>query len=163
MSVPSRKIAVTAESPERETDRSSTRFGMPLSAISIGNVTDRSTSTGESPGASVRAETCTVETSGTASIGSSRTANAPPTRSAKRRVMTRRFIRMERTTRWASMSAEDLRFERENAGHCDLLAGLDSGEDLHALGVLPAERHGARLDREGVVAHEEGRLSVDAR
>jgi hypothetical protein len=40
-------------------------------------VTARSTSTGDRPGASVSTETWIVETSGTASIGSVRAANAP--------------------------------------------------------------------------------------
>ena len=63
-------MTVTAESPERETLRSSTSPGDPFSAASIGDVTVRSTSIGSSPGASVRTETWTVETSGTASMGS---------------------------------------------------------------------------------------------
>ena len=50
MSVPSLKITVTADSPERDTERSSTSLGTPFSAASIGNVTVRSTSTGDKPG-----------------------------------------------------------------------------------------------------------------
>src|SRR5713101_5783741 len=162
MSVPSLKIAVTAESPERDTDRSSIRFGMPFSAISIGNVTDRSTSTGDSPGASVSAATWIVETSGTASIGSARTAKTPPASRATNRAMTSPFRRMETTTRLSSMSAEDLRLQREDARGDHFLPGLDAGEDLDALGVLPAEQYGARFDGERIVAHEHGGLAVDA-
>ncbi len=77
MSTSSLKMAVTAERPERETERSSTSFGMPFSAVSSGKVKPRSTSTGERPGASVNTATCTVDTSGTASIGSDRKAKPP--------------------------------------------------------------------------------------
>ena len=53
MSVPSRKIAVTTESPWIDSDRIDSRLPAPLTAASIGPVTSASTSSGESPGASV--------------------------------------------------------------------------------------------------------------
>jgi hypothetical protein len=64
MSVPSRNTTVTADRPERDTERIFCSLGTPLSAVSIGNVTRRSTSTGESPGTSVSTATWIVETSG---------------------------------------------------------------------------------------------------
>ena len=104
MSVPSLKMTVTAERPPRDTERSSSRCGRPLSAASIGNVTARSTSIGEKPGQSVMTETCTVETSGTASIGRYFAAAAPPARSTTSIEITKKRTWMDRATMDASMA-----------------------------------------------------------
>jgi hypothetical protein len=57
-------MSVTTESPERETERSSSAPGVPFKAFSMGIVTVRSISTGVRPDAEVSTVTCTVETSG---------------------------------------------------------------------------------------------------
>jgi hypothetical protein len=77
-SVSSRKMIVIAEMSARDTERSSTIPGTPLSAFSIGKVTLRSTSRADRPGASVRTETWMPEMSGIASIGRLRAATTPP-------------------------------------------------------------------------------------
>jgi len=51
--VPSRKVAVTTESPWIDSDRIDSRLPTPFTAASIGRVTSASTSSGESPDASV--------------------------------------------------------------------------------------------------------------
>ncbi len=53
MSVPSSKMTVTWESPNRDVDRTSASFGSPEIACSRGAVTWRSSSRGESAGATV--------------------------------------------------------------------------------------------------------------
>jgi hypothetical protein len=69
MSVPSSKTTVTTERPNFVSDRTSSSRGRPLIAVSTGNVTNCSTSSGARPGLSVSTWTCTVVMSGTASIG----------------------------------------------------------------------------------------------
>ncbi len=83
MSVPSRKMIVTAETAVRLTDRISSSPGMPFIAISTGKVRYCSTSSGDRPGAVVSTETWVLVTSGTAStdslrIASSENANTAP-------------------------------------------------------------------------------------
>ena len=70
MSVPSSKTTVTAERPNRDTERISSTRGRPLIAVSTGKVMNCSTSSGPRPGPSVSTCTWTLVTSGTASIGS---------------------------------------------------------------------------------------------
>jgi hypothetical protein len=69
---------VTCDRPNFESDRTSSTSGRPAMAISTGSVIWRSTSMGESAGAFVLICTCTLVTSGTASIGS-RSADQTPT------------------------------------------------------------------------------------
>jgi hypothetical protein len=84
-----------------ETERISSVFGRPLIAISTGMVMNLSTSTGPSPGELVRICTWTLVTSGTASMGSWRSALRPaPMRNPARMKMSRRFL-MEK---WMSLS-----------------------------------------------------------
>src|SRR6185503_993232 len=82
MFVPSRKMTVTWERPYRDRDRVSTRPGSPAMAVSIGNVTCRSISSGGSPSTTVFTWTCTFVMSGTASIGRRARFRAPNTATA---------------------------------------------------------------------------------
>ena len=77
MSVPSSNTRVMADRPKRESERTCVTFGSPFMTRSIGAVTYCSTSTGPSAGAFVSTCTCTLVTSGTASIGNSRAAYTP--------------------------------------------------------------------------------------
>ncbi|MCG3161358.1 MAG: hypothetical protein JMDDDDMK_02526 [Acidobacteria bacterium] len=69
MLIESSKTIVTADSPNFDTERISSMSGSPLIATSTGKVICRSISSGASEGAAVRICTCTLVTSGTASIG----------------------------------------------------------------------------------------------
>lgn len=93
MSVPSSKVTVTALRPKRDTLRTSFSRGNPLITVSTGKVMNCSTSRGPSAGALVSTCTCTVVTSGTASMGRLRRARTPsaPTKSTKN-ATTRRFL-----------------------------------------------------------------------
>src|ERR1700747_1956800 len=82
MSVLSVKTAVTWAKPLRENERVDSRAGVPASAVSIGNVTCFSISTGESAGARALIWTWTLVTSGTASIGSLVRDHAPDSAAA---------------------------------------------------------------------------------
>jgi len=94
MLVPSSKTTVTTESPNLETERTSSRPGSPLIDSSTGVVMKRSTSSGPSAGAEVRICTWMLVTSGTASMGSDRIALRPPTTSSAESARTRkRFLR----------------------------------------------------------------------
>src|ERR1700693_5797504 len=77
MSVRSENTAVTWAKPFRENDQVRSRPGLPDSATSIGKVTCFSTSSGDSAGAKALTWTWTLVMSGTASIGSTVTAQAP--------------------------------------------------------------------------------------
>ena len=77
MSVLSVKTAVTCEKPLRDIERVLSRPGMPASAVSIRNVTCFSISAGDSAGAMVLTCTCLLVMSGTASIGSRVSDQAP--------------------------------------------------------------------------------------
>jgi hypothetical protein len=81
---PVAKMIVIAEMSARDTERSSTIPGTPLSAFSIGKVTLRSTSSADRPGASVSTDTWIPEMSGIASIGRLRAATTPPASSTAR-------------------------------------------------------------------------------
>src|SRR5688572_2800466 len=70
MSVPSSKATVTTDRPYLDVERTSVVLGMPAMARSTGTVTYCSTSAGDSAGADVMTCTCTLVTSGTASMGS---------------------------------------------------------------------------------------------
>ena len=103
MSVPSWKTTVTDERPKRETLRSWALRGRPLSAFSMGTVTVRSTSTGESPPHLVKMSTCTLETSGSASMGSLRAAMTPSARTSTRSPATTLRLLIEMATSDSSM------------------------------------------------------------
>src|SRR5467141_797909 len=98
MSVPSRNTAVTVESPYLDVERSSVSAGMPPSTRSTGAVTYCSTSSGESADTAVMTCTCTVVTSGTASMGRLRAARIPPTRRAAAPATTSRRLWSARRT-----------------------------------------------------------------
>ena len=135
MSVLSLKTAVTCEKPLRESERVLSRPGMPASAVSIGNVTCFSISTGDSAGAKVLTCTCLLVMSGTASIGS---------RSATRRPRSPREREQQHEPAVADRKCEDaliialaqssaerlheLGLEREGVGDRDGLAGLEAGD-----------------------------------
>jgi hypothetical protein len=74
---PVANTAVTCEKPLRDSDRVRSGPGMPASAVSIGKVTWRSTSTGESEASRVLICTSGPVMSGTASIGSTHRARTP--------------------------------------------------------------------------------------
>src|SRR5207237_5846133 len=69
--------------PLRENERVDSRPGVPVSAVSIGKVICFSTSIGESAGAMALIWTCTLVTSGTASIGSIVSDQAPEIAAAR--------------------------------------------------------------------------------
>lgn len=113
-SVPSAKTIVTADKPNRDTLRISALRGTPFIAFSIGNVTVRSTSTGARPGADVMMSTWMDDTSGMASTGSVRSADAPPPSRSTNRQATRTRKRTEARTNeasipWASPAGIELR------------------------------------------------------
>ena len=69
-SVPSLKITVTWDKPERDSERVCCKPGNPAMAVSMGKVMRCSVSSGEKPGAAELICTCTLVMSGTASMGS---------------------------------------------------------------------------------------------
>jgi hypothetical protein len=75
--VPSSNTTVTTDRPYFDVERTSVVLGMPAMARSTGTVTYCSTSAGESAGAEVMICTCTLVTSGTASMGSCKAARTP--------------------------------------------------------------------------------------
>src|SRR6266699_6870821 len=83
MSVLSAKTAVTWAKPFREKERLDSSPGVPASAVSTGDVTCFSISIGVSAGAMALICTCTLVTSGTASIGSLVKDQAPDTAIAR--------------------------------------------------------------------------------
>src|SRR5262249_10460939 len=70
MSVPSANSKVIKVTEKRVAERICTRLGMPRMAISIGQVTRRSSSSGGRPGSRIETRTCAGATSGKASIDS---------------------------------------------------------------------------------------------
>ena len=83
MSVPSVKTIVTAAKPYLLTERTCVTFGSPFIATSTGNVANRSTSTGERPGASISTWTCASVRSGNASTRSVERAHRPAPTNAR--------------------------------------------------------------------------------
>src|SRR5882724_5229391 len=106
MSVLSVKTAVTWAKPLRENERVDSRLGVPASAVSIGNVTCFSISIGLSAGARALIWTWTLVTSGTASIGSRVSDQAPD------------------TTATAVASTTSHRRRTENARTCSIIASV---------------------------------------
>ncbi|MNP75455.1 hypothetical protein D3C76_1725180 [compost metagenome] len=68
--MPSAKVTVTWDSPERDNERVCFRCGRPAIAVSMGKVMRCSVSSGEKPAAEVLICTWTLVISGTASMGS---------------------------------------------------------------------------------------------
>src|SRR5215471_12181044 len=83
MSVLSVKTAVTWANPLREKERVDSSPGVPVSAVSIGNVICFSISIGESAGAVALIWTWTLVTSGTASMGNMVRDQAPEMAAAR--------------------------------------------------------------------------------
>ena len=75
--MPSRKVIVTCDNPNLESDRSSTISGSPAISLSIGKVTSFSTSSGANAGTPVLICTCGLVISGTASMGRRSAAHTP--------------------------------------------------------------------------------------
>src|SRR3972149_11032068 len=67
--VPHLKTIITVESPTEDDERTVSMPGVPFTALSIGKVISASTSSGESPGASVCTTTCGGANSGKTSTG----------------------------------------------------------------------------------------------
>ena len=76
--MPSSKTTVIAAKAYLLMDRTWATRGRPFIATSTGNVTRRSVSTGDRPGASTSTWTCTSVRSGKASTRSVRNAHSPP-------------------------------------------------------------------------------------
>src|SRR6185295_10458872 len=105
MSVPSSNTTLITERPYFEIERTSSTLGIPDIARSTGTVTYCSTSTGDSAGAAVITWTCTLVTSGTASMGRTRaertptiTSNPVAIRTSARLASDQATTRLSRTT-----------------------------------------------------------------
>ena len=92
ISVPSSKTTVTTDRPNCETDRISSTFGMPLREFSTGKVMNCSVSSAANAGAVVMICTCTLVTSGTASIGNRVRATVPKTIKSTRSMSTKKRL-----------------------------------------------------------------------
>src|SRR5262245_18030773 len=145
MSVRSVKTAVTCEKPLRDSERVLSSPGAPASAVSIGKVICFSISTGESAGAMVLICTCLLVMSGTASIGSRVSANAPRPATMMPMTTTTQRRRMAKSMIPSIMSVLVLRFaffqlglQRECVRQRIGLAGLEPADDLDVVIVLTA-------------------------
>ena len=98
-SVPSSKISTTDESPSTDLERTVFSHGNPLSAFSSGTVTSASTSSVESPGASVCTSASGGANSGKTSSGAFCTDRQPNTMSATAPASTSTRKRSEAATR----------------------------------------------------------------
>src|SRR5512136_56894 len=93
-------MTVTTERPALETDRTWSSRGSPRMAVSTGKVTNRSTSGGDMPGEVDRTSTWMLVTSGKASMGRRRMAQAPrPTRTRTPKRTRALFLREDSTIR----------------------------------------------------------------
>src|SRR5438105_2191406 len=156
MSVLSLNTAVIWEKPLRENDQVCSRPGVPASAISSGNVTCFSISTGESAGAKALTWTWTLVMSGTASIGSLASDQTPHAAAARVDSSTSQRRRTEKARTRSIIAASilaqrfhQLRFERERIAHRDGLAGVKTRYDLHHAIVALAKDHLALLETFG--------------
>src|SRR5215213_1589121 len=123
MSVLSVKTAVTWEKPLRENDRVDSSPGVPASAVSIGKVICFSISIGVSAGATALIWTCTLVTSGTASIGSLVNDHAPKIAapSVTSRTIQRRWtekMRMRSIISVLGQALQEFSLEYECVGYC---------------------------------------------
>src|ERR1700722_4563851 len=106
----SSKTSVICDNPNSEIERIETRLGIPFMTLSIGMVTNRSTSSAAWPGKRVRICTETLVTSGKASTGSSWKALAP-----HRRKMTISTSITARLCRTDLVSLSIMRFEEDQS------------------------------------------------
>src|SRR5262245_31592689 len=171
MSVPSSNTTVTTERPYFETERISSTFGMPAIARSTATVTYCSTSVGDSAGAGVITWTCTLVTSGTASIGRSIAERTPTitSRVVARRTMAR--LRSDHATSalrnltsllLAERSFENRALEREDAVDDDLLTDAQAAQDLDASPGAVTDGDGVQLEVSVSVADEHHVLGSNA-
>src|SRR5215212_4890440 len=165
MSVRSAKTAVTWAKPLREKERVSSRPGMPASTVSIGKVTCFSTSIGVSAGAMALTWTCTLVTSGTASIGRRSADQTPTTAAARVTRTTSQRRRTEKARMWPNTSVldralEQLGLEQEGVAARHRLGRLQPAGDLGHLPVGAADRDQPLLETFGR-AHEHHALAAD--
>src|SRR6266478_6280190 len=147
MSVRSVKTAVIWAKPLREKERVDSRPGVPASAVSTGNVTCFSISIGASAGAMALICTCTLVTSGTASIGSFVKDQAPDTAAARvARTTSQRWRTEKARIRSSNRSVlgqglHQLSLERKRIRHGNHFAGSQPRHDLHETVVIPPQAH----------------------
>src|SRR5947209_8189579 len=145
MSVRSVKTAVIWAKPLREKERVDSRPGVPASAVSSGNVTCFSISIGVSAGAMPLICTCTLVTSGTASIGSLVKDQAPDTAAATVARTTSQRWRTEKARICSSKRSvlgqrlHQLSLERKRIRHGNHFAGTQPRHDLHETVVIPPQ------------------------
>src|SRR5262245_9316554 len=172
MSVSSSNTTVTTESPYLESDLTSSTLGMPAMARSTGAVTYCSTSTGDSAGAAVMIWTCTLVTSGTASIGRLKMARTPT--AMKRSVATRTTARWrsdQATTRVRKITSfllaegalQDGALQSEHAVGDDQLALAQAGQGLDPVPGGPSQRDRMHLEISVGLQDEHHVLVRDAR
>src|SRR5688572_14005017 len=151
MSVSSSKTTVTTDRPYLDSERTSSTRGIPAMARSTGTVTYCSISTGDSAGEVVITCTCTLVTSGTASMGRVMAARIPAATSRMLAAMTMARWRSDQLTVWLSRcnslllaegALEDGALQGEDPVHDDALALAQPGQDLH-----PATRGAPQLHR----------------
>src|SRR5262245_51638617 len=137
MSVRSVKMAVTCEKPLRDSERVLSRPGAPASAVSIGKVICFSISAGDSAGAMVLICTCLLVMSGTASIGSFVSANAPyaatmtlATTTTQRRRMAKSMIASTMSVLVLRLAFFQLGSQRESVGDRIDFARCKAAHDL---------------------------------
>src|SRR6266849_9488354 len=144
MSVRSVKTVIWAK-PLREKERVDSRPGVPASAVSSGNVTCFSISIGVSAGAMPLICTCTLVTSGTASIGSLVKDQAPDTAAARvARTTSQRWRTEKARIRSSNRSVlgqglHQLRLERKRISDGNHFAGSQPRHDLHETVVIPSQ------------------------
>src|SRR6266550_4091585 len=145
MSVRSVKTAVIWAKPLREKERVESRPGVPASAVSSGNVTCFSISIGVSAGAMPLICTCTLVTSGTASIGSLVKDQAPDTAAARvARTTSQRWRTEKARIRLSNRSVlgqglHQLSLERKRIRYGNHFAGTQPRHDLHETIVSPPQ------------------------
>src|SRR6267378_625337 len=145
MSVRSVKTAVIWAKPLREKERVDSRPGVPASAVSSGNVTCFSISIGVSDGAIPLICTCTLVTSGTASIGSLVKDQAPHTAAARVASTTSQRSRTEKARILSSnhsvlgQGLHQLSLERKRISHSNHFAGSQPRHDLYETVVIPPQ------------------------
>ena len=132
---------------------------MPSISSSIGMTMRVSTSSGVMPGAFMMILTCVEETSGKASIGSSRKALMPsPASSNVRTPISSRCVRANSTNRSSMVTrsqAQQLGLERGGPGNRDLRTLAECGADAVAVGALVQHDDGQRAEpRRGAQEHQ---------
>src|SRR5688572_15678014 len=155
MSVSSSKTTVTTDRPYLDSERTSSTRGIPAMARSTGTVTYCSTSTGDSAGEVVITCTCTVVTSGTASMGRAMAARMPAATSSTAAAMTMARWRSDQlTVRLSSSNSfllaegalEDRALQGEHPLHHDPFALAQPAQDLSAAAGGAAQGDGVDLE-----------------